>query len=154
VVEWLEPLITDIERNFTTPSKADREESDSVFSWTHTQRLDYNFFTAMRTQLVTSVKAWQRSQKPVPENCKGGVEHLGTVNGAPSAAIASTTDKEAESSNAVSTPEKKTPTDGTKELSPPVGGVALPIDQLADPEAAKTLAVQRGSGGIDESCSV
>lgn len=133
LVKWLETLLTDIERNFTTPSAADMEESGSIFSWTHTQRLDYNFFRAMRTELVQNVKVWQQFQRPVPENCRGGVEHLGTA----ASSNASTNGQDTRVSTAATTPDKETPPETRKQLSPPVGGVGLPIGQRVDEQNGK-----------------
>lgn len=76
IVKWLDNIIADTYHNFTMPSAKDREESGSVYSWSHTQRLDYNFFTGMRSEIVGMVKDSKRARQPVPENCRGGFEHL------------------------------------------------------------------------------
>lgn len=76
LVKWLEQIIADTYHNFTMPSKKDREESGSVYSWSHTQRLDYNFFKGIRSEIVGLVKDSQRARQAVPENCRGGFEHL------------------------------------------------------------------------------
>jgi hypothetical protein len=76
IVKWLDKIIADTYHNFTMPSAKDREESGSVYSWSHTQRLDYNFFTGMRSEIVGMVKDSKRARQPVPENCRGGFEHL------------------------------------------------------------------------------
>lgn len=76
VKKLMDPMIDITFRNFTCPSVADREESGSVYSWSHTQRLDYNFFTGMRSEVVGLVKAWRLAQQPVPESCRGGLDHL------------------------------------------------------------------------------
>lgn len=76
IVKWLESIIADTYYNFTMPSKKDREESGGVYSWSHTQRLDYNFFSGMRSEIVGMVKDSKRARLPVPENCRGGFNHL------------------------------------------------------------------------------
>jgi hypothetical protein len=76
IVKWLKKIIADTYHNFTMPSKIDREESGNVYSWSHTQRLDYNFFTGIRSEIVGMVQDSKRARQPVPENCRGGFEHL------------------------------------------------------------------------------
>jgi len=76
VSKWLGDMIRNTYFQFTMSANNNGKDNRAVQEWTHLQRLDWSFFNGMKSEIVAMWKERQRMNQPVPENCKGGFDHL------------------------------------------------------------------------------